>query len=234
MNKMNQEQWQRFSNLLWFENYLEDAKADWLVAQNGYLFRRDSVRLVAHVFDQAKQPAKHFPLQGIEKAIWDKVQLEQETLLFTNEQGETSSVSSAEVPYETVSLRTLFWQDFDTIVQVQSKSLVKVLLILQRKLLNQKVALHAVDVVLDVQRKTLSLVLPHETASYDIELSVEKEGETKKVVYSYLLFRDLLIHANSFQKQITLSIASSYFTKIDYDEMTKAVINHKRKRVEEN
>lgn len=228
---MKKEAFQRFSNLLFFENHLEDEKAQFLATQHGYLFRRDSARLVAHALPTATEKAKHFPMQDIENGMWDGVQLIHEELLFANEAGAEHRVPSVGVPYETHSLQTLFWKEFDTVFRIETKSLVKVLLILQRKLLNQKLALHEVDIMLDWQAKTLSLLLPNETSSYDLSIEVDKAGEETQITYAYLFFKDFFMHANSFNKQLTFSIYQSYFTKIDYDEKTKAVLNHKRKSV---
>lgn len=231
---MNGEEFQRFSNLLFFENYLEDEKANYVTTQHGYLFRRDAARLVAHKIEQAEDEAKHFLLELIEKGTWDKVQLVQEDLHLTNEQGEKQVLSPVETPFQTNSLQSLFLNDYDTVFHMESKSLVKVLLILQRKLLNQALPLHEVDVVLNWKEGTLSLVLPNETSTYQLTLEVEKEGKETSIAYSYLFFRDLFIHANSFNKHLTFSIYQSYFTKIDYDEKTKAVLNHKRKNTQES
>ena len=231
---MKEEEWQQFSNLLFFENHLEDEKANYLAVERGYLFRRDNARLVAFKMSELVEGAKHFPMQTVEKGVWDKVQLVQEQLLFTNEKEEEHSLLPVAVPYETHSLQTLFWEEFDSVIRIQSKSVAKVLLGVQRKLLNLRIPLHQVDVALNGQEKTLTLVLPTETISYPITMEVAKEGTETVQVYSYLVFRDLLMHANSFNKEITLSSYQSYFTKIDYDEKTKAVLNHKRKRVQEN
>ena len=224
---LTKESYEKLTNILFFENHLKDEKANFLTFCDGYLFRRDDARLVAYKTEEKSEKIFSFSLEAFEKDTSYEVQLKSGEILMKNEEKQ-KTIKSVEVPFESNSVKILNMDNFEWEVNFDTKSLAKALMMLQRKLMNQQIDLETVTLVLDL--KKCSLLLEKEDAvGYDLKCEILKEGEDHLIHYSYLLFKDLLMNAKSFGKQVKFFVEQPYFTRIQYNENTIAVLSHKRK-----
>lgn len=228
---LTKESYDKLTNILLFENHLKDEKANFLTFCDGYLFRRDDARLVAYETEEKSEKIFSFSLEAFEKDTSFEVQLKSGEILMKNEEKQ-KTIKSVEVPFESNSINILKKVNFEWEVSIDTKSLAKALMMLQRKLMNQQVDLETVTLELDLKNRSLQLE-KDDAMGYDIKCEILKEGEDHLIHYSFLLFKDLLMNAKSFGKQVRFFVEQPYFTRIQYNERTTAVLSHKRKMGED-
>jgi hypothetical protein len=226
---INKEEYGDYLELLLFEDHLEDEKADYLTYHEDLIFRRDSARAVFFKVDEKTDKTFHFPLKDIEKGVYDEVQLNKDKNLVFIKEKENLVVEPVDTPYLVNTLKVLNQGDFDWEVRIKTKSIVKTLLMLHRKLVSKQLDLKMTTISFDFLEKKVSVVFNEEEISYGIECEVLKQGEDKIVNYSYQFFKDFMINSKSFGENVDIFIHQPYFTIIEYNEKVKSVINHKRK-----
>lgn len=217
-----------FLQLLLFENRLQDEVADYIAISSKYLVRRDGARLMSLEFDEEQEKTFHYPIVSLESMGYDGVQLKDRQNLVFTKSGEETVLAPIEVPYLTETLKLLSIQDYDFSVTLDTKSVVRSLLAIQRKVLNQKKEMDQIVLSFDFSKKKISVELENEQFETTVNGNTEKTNEGDVVHYSYLLFKDFFQNANSFGKEITLSIKSPYYTVIQYTDKIKGVLAHKK------
>lgn len=225
---MKTEEYQLFAELLFFDNHLQDDKANYVVIADDYLFRRDSARIVAYRLEEKIKESKHFLLDAFGKEGGYDVQLNQENILLTATDGSTQEIVPMEVPYRTNSIQILAITDFDWEATVDTKTLVKALLIIQRKIMNQPVDMMKINLFINFQEKTINLQLKEETVCLALKMDIKQTGNNPIVYYAYPLFKDFFMNAKSLNSTVSIRVHAPYFTRIDYTEKIMAVLNHKR------
>lgn len=224
-----------FNNLLFFENRLKDDKADYISVTDQYLWRRDSSRLVSFKLDEKVKKNINYRLEDYKEAFEDEDKKPKK--LIVNEKGEMvitfekkkKMIKPITVNMKPYSLKTLYYEEFTKEYVIESKKIMKYLLMVQRKIMKGKQNINDLTIIVDAKQGTISIPEIKDEKKIDIQASNdEKEYEFH---YPYPFFKEFLINASQLSKEITFKVNGSYFSIIEYNDRIKAVLNHKRKRV---
>lgn len=226
-NIMESDVFSPFLQLFFFENRLKDELADYAVISGKYLFRRDSTRLVAYEMPDSEERTFHYPIVSLETEGYDGVQFKDRQNLSFKKGEKEDVLEPVEVSYGVGSMQLLATTEFDFEVKVEAKSVVRALLAIQRKVLNQDIDLEKAVIGFDFSNNKLTVDLPEERFEALVKGNFEEVPEKTVVYYSYLLFKDFLQNANSFSKEVAISVKAPLFTVIQYTDLVKGVLAHK-------
>lgn len=222
---------EKISNLVFFENRLDDEKGNYIVLSDGYLWRRDSVRLFSYKIDSPIEGVHYFNINDLSDFIERDVEIIfLEGKLFVKENNEIiREFESVKTEFKDNSLRCLDVSNFDSVFELNSKQIAKILLIAQRKVLNLNIDLNKVTLNMNLEKKKIILEAGEKFFEYECDILFKEKGNLKEISFSYILFRDFLSNVNSFGKKVEFSVYGKFFSLIKYNENISTVINHKRK-----
>lgn len=222
---MDKKCYNKILSLLLFPKRTTEQAGNYLSFTNGFLWRRDAHRLVAFRL-QANQAHWDYPIENVTDLtdIHD-IQVDEKGILTILTKSSTTTLSPVTSNVVPNALNTLFMKNESFTFSIPSKELSKQLSILQRKIMKQ--GLEFDQVTLTLQPANNRLWLPELKVEAPLVMTVSK-GKPVSISFSFAYFRDLLINCNKFHDVIHFKTHLPFFTAIQYDHQTFAVLLHKK------
>lgn len=213
-------------SLLLFPNRTGEKIANFFSVKEHYLWRRDSHRLVAFKMAQSSKEEWNYPTDKL-TALQDIVNIEmsEKGILNFFTKNASNHLYPVSESFFSHSFQTMKEKNHHVIFEILSKDLSKQLSIFQRKILNSSLDMEKVTLTIHLKSKTIEL----NELSFQKEVPIKQsKGESLSISYSFAYFRDLLINCNKFNEWIVFKVHLPYFTKIDFDANTCAILTHKK------
>lgn len=225
-------EFKNFLKMITFSPLSTTPEPHFFYLSDGYLWRQDSFRLCAlRLVDMPDDIAYEYPVAELESTFPNAVSISISEIgmlhIHDVTQGQ-SWIAAAPMNNSRVPLQTLEQHDNINIeFTLPSHFLSRQLSIFQTKIRKSEFDLNQIDLILDLQDKTMS-ISSHPDEKVAIPITFTRTPQEKVIRYAFSHFKDFLANANKFNEHIVFRCKSPYYSVIVLSEGVQATLMHKK------
>lgn len=218
---VNKKEFKNFINILSFENKLGYEKAEYFSITNCYLWRRDAHRLVSYRLKKESDCHYNYKVKDLE-VFKNNIKM-----FKMGKEGDINLPNKTIKPVkESLNddyLNLLKNDLWDGTFKVNAMDLTKFLSIIQRELINKNKNTLQNELKINVFNDTIEIVSKSISFRKQFKLNEPVRGKYE-LVFNFQHFKELLINALSFNKEITFNLKMPYYCKIDLSQDVSGVL----------
>lgn len=214
----------KFYDLIHFDSQEKTYLSNFVTIKDNFLFRRDATKLVALKLPN-KHPESNYDLVDFKNIQnYQKISSSKEGVLTFSSKKDILQIKPANSNLKSFSLKALSYEKEPICsFELSTKEILKFIKYIDKELSFKEIS--QPTIIINPNKSELNLKELNSKKSISIK---NFSGKKNMSIYSYLNFKEILLHASKFNEWIKFEIYNPFFTKISFDTHIFAVITHKK------